>query len=163
SFLPHMANISTPSLVTSGAVSFPTSTPSSTLRSSGGISAELRTTCSRTATSLSWRAKAMPSPQPPKRARTACDSRLRPSAECWRRARGHQKQDRTQGVVVADGLVRFRFHRREDILFPDLQTLLESTAHELRPGHVGPDPVLERGGIEARLRERCCQLVGRPP
>ena len=54
---------SMPNLVTSGGVNRPTSTPSSTLRSSAGMSAELRMTWSRTATSLRARANVIPDSQ----------------------------------------------------------------------------------------------------
>jgi anaerobic selenocysteine-containing dehydrogenase len=62
-----------------GAVNRPTSMPSKIFRNSAGMSAELRVTWSRTATSLSARAKAIPSSQPWKRPRSASASRLRPS------------------------------------------------------------------------------------
>ena len=59
----------------------PISTLSSTLRSSGARSAELLVTGSRTVTSLSARANAIPSSQPWNRLRKASASRLRPSTK----------------------------------------------------------------------------------
>src|SRR5262249_41310139 len=83
--------------------------------------------------------------------------------ECFRRSRRNEKKNRTQGEIIAGGLVILRFHGGQDVLFADLQARLVTPAYELWPRDVSADARLQGGDVDPRFCELLGQLLGREP
>ena len=97
-----------------------------------------------------------------KRARNASASRLRRLVGGIGRAARHDEYHRPHDVFIADvvlvfGLVQLQL--RFDILVPDFQTGLETSAHKIGPGHLRPQSPLEGVVAGAAGGENLRQLL----
>ena len=130
---PHSATISTPCLVTSGGVSWPTGVLSSSSRSTAGKSADVLHHLSLMTPSRIARNSALACSQLWTRARSVSASFSCASIADWRRPLRHEQHHRPHLVFEAVGFLAVALHldRRCDVLLADDQALPEASAHQL--------------------------------